>query len=200
VKTEPVFYRKNLKADVMFMDDRKSKTDSLDKGYVHVYTGNGKGKTTAAIGLAIRAAGAGFKVFIAQFMKNGEYSEIKALKRFSDSIFIEQFGTGRFIGKTASRLDCEESRRGLDKVRQVLLSGKYQLVILEEANMAVMCGLLTVNDLLDIISIKPDNLELVLTGRYAAPRIVESADLVTEMKEVKHYFQNGVMARVGIEK
>jgi len=180
------------------MDGRK--TDFLDKGYIHVYTGNGKGKTTAAIGLAIRAVGAGLKVFIAQFIKNGEYSEIKALKQFSDSILIEQFGTGRFIKNKASRADYEESRRGLERIKQVLSSGKYQMVILEEANMAVMCGLLTVNDLLDIISMKPEKLELVITGRYAAPRIIDSADLVTEMKEVKHYFKNGVMARVGIEK
>ena len=180
------------------MDGRKA--GLLDKGYIHVYTGNGKGKTTAALGLAIRAVGAGFKVFIAQFIKNGEYSEIKALKQFSDSIRIEQFGTGRFIKNKASRQDYAESYRGLKKIRQVLSSGRYQMVILEEANMAVVCGLLTVDDLLDIMSIKPENLELVITGRYAASRIIESADLVTEMKEVKHYYQNGVMARVGIEK
>lgn len=176
------------------------KTEFLDKEYIHVYTGNGKGKTTAAIGLAIRAVGAGLKVFIAQFIKYGEYSEIKALKQFSDSILIEQFGTGRFIKETVSRLDYEESRRGLDKIRQVLSSGKYQLVILEEANMAVTCGLLTVSDLLDIIAMKPEKLELVITGRYAAPQIIETADLVTEMKEVKHYYHNGVMGRIGIER
>jgi cob(I)alamin adenosyltransferase len=193
-----VFYRKNLKAGATMMDSRTPVL--FDKGYIHVYTGNGKGKTTAALGLAIRAVGAGFKVFIAQFIKNGEYSEIKALKQFSGSIRIEQFGTGRFIKNKASRQDYAESRRGLEKIRQVLSSGKYQLVILEEVNMAVVCGLLTVDDLLDIMSIKPENLELVITGRYAAPRIIDSADLVTEMKEVKHYFQNGVMARVGIEK
>ncbi len=180
------------------MDSRTP--DLFIKGYIHVYTGNGKGKTTAALGLAIRAVGAGFKVFIAQFIKNGEYSEIKALKRFSDSIRIEQFGTGRFIKSKASRKDYAESRRGYEKIRQVVSSGKYQLVILEEANMAVVCGLLTVDDLLNIISVKPEKLELVITGRYAAPRIIDSADLVTEMKEVKHYYQNGVMARVGIEK
>jgi cob(I)alamin adenosyltransferase len=170
------------------------------KGYVQVYTGDGKGKTTAAIGLSIRAAGAGLKVFIAQFIKMGDYSEIKALKRFSDVISVEQFGLGRFIRGKPSPEDIEAAQKGLEKVKSVLTSGQYNIVVLEEANVAVTCELFSVQELLDLIDVKPDGVELVITGRDAARPIIERADLVTEMKAIKHYFQKGVAARVGIEK
>jgi len=170
------------------------------KGYTQVYTGNGKGKTTAAIGLAIRAAGAGLKVFIAQFIKMGDYSEIKALKRFSDLITVEQFGLGRFTNGKPAPEDIEAAHKGLDRVKDVMASDEYKIIILEEANVAVMLGLFAVQDLLKIIINKPHEKELVITGRGASPRIIESADLVTEMKAVKHYYQVGVRARIGIEK
>ena len=170
------------------------------KGYIQVYTGEGKGKTTAALGLAIRAAGAGLKVFIAQFIKMGEYSEIKALKRFEDLITIEQFGSGRFIQGKPSFEDIEAAQKGLEKTREILASGKHPVVIMEEANVAVDIGLLSVQDILKIMATKPRHVELVITGRGADSRITEKADLVTEMKEIKHYFQKGVAARVGIEK
>jgi cob(I)alamin adenosyltransferase len=170
------------------------------KGYVQVYTGNGKGKTTAALGLSIRAAGAGLNVFIAQFIKMGEYSEIKALKKFAGQITVEQFGFGRFIKDNPSVEDIEAARKGLEKVKTILSSGEHQVIILEEANVAVKIGLFSVQDLLDIIASKPENVELVITGRGADSRIIEKADLVTEMKEIKHYFQKGVVGRVGIEK
>jgi cob(I)alamin adenosyltransferase len=170
------------------------------KGYIQVYTGNGKGKTTAALGLAIRAAGAGLKVFIAQFIKMGEYSEIKALKRFNDLITVEQFGTGRFIKGKPSDSDIEAARKGLEKIKAVFASNQYNVVIMEEANVAAKLGLLSVEDMLEIMIDKPKDVELVITGRGADSRIIEKADLVTEMKEVKHYFQKGVKARIGIEK
>jgi cob(I)alamin adenosyltransferase len=170
------------------------------KGYIQVYTGNGKGKTTAALGLAIRAAGAGLKVFIAQFIKMGEYSEIKALKRFNDLITVEQFGTGRFIKGKPSASDIEAARKGLEKIKAVFASNQYNVVIMEEANVAAKLGLLSVEDMLEIMIDKPKDVELVITGRGADSRIIEKADLVTEMKEVKHYFQKGVKARIGIEK
>jgi len=170
------------------------------KGYVQVYTGNGKGKTTAALGLSIRAAGAGLKVFIAQFIKMGEYSEIKALKKFSGQITVEQFGLGRFIKGNPSVEEIEAASKGLEKVKTILASGEHQVIILEEANVAVKIGLFSAQDLLDIIASKPENVELVITGRGADSRIIEKADLVTEMKEIKHYFQKGVAGRVGIEK
>jgi cob(I)alamin adenosyltransferase len=170
------------------------------KGYTQVYTGNGKGKTTAAIGLAVRGAGAGLKVFIAQFIKMGEYSEIKALKRFSDLITVEQFGLGRFTNRKPALEDIEAAQKGLEKVRAVMVSDEYNIIIMEEANVAVRLGLFGVQDLLKIIINKPPDKELVITGRGASSRIIENADLVTEMKPIKHYFQKGVPARVGIEK
>jgi cob(I)alamin adenosyltransferase len=170
------------------------------KGYIQVYTGEGKGKTTAAVGLAIRAAGAGLKVFIVQFIKMGEYSEIKALKRFEDLITVEQFGRGRFIKGKPSPEDIKAAQKGLEKTRAILSSGKLNVVIMEEANVAVKIGLFSVQDILKIMAVKPQDVELVITGRGADSRIIEKADLVTEMKEIKHYFQKGVAARVGIEK
>ena len=177
------------------MGSEKSK-----KGYTQVYTGNGKGKTTAAIGLAVRAAGAGLKVFIAQFIKMGDYSEIKALKRFSDLITVEQFGLGRFTNRKPAPEDIKAAQKGLERVKSVMATDEYKIIIMEEANVAAKLGLFGVQDLLKIIINKPYDKELVITGRGAAPRIIENADLVTEMKPVKHYFQKGVPARVGIEK
>ena len=169
------------------------------RGYVHVYTGNGKGKTTAAMGLAIRAAGAGLKVYIAQFVKMGDYSEIKALKRFSDLITVEQYGLGRFIGTRPSKRDIAIARKGLEIAKDVMASGEVNLVILEEANVAVKFGLFPVQALVRLIIQKPKDIELVITGRHAPARVIEVADLVTEMRMVKHYFEKGIQARVGIE-
>lgn len=170
------------------------------KGYLQVYTGDGKGKTTAALGLSLRAAGAGLKVFIAQFLKQGDYSETKALERFSDVIVLEQFGLGQFVKGQPTQAEINAARDGLEKARIVLSSGDYDVVILEEANVAVAIGLFSVKDLMDIIRQKPEHVELVITGRGAAPEVMEKADLVTEMKAVKHYYEKGVQARVGIEK
>jgi len=172
----------------------------MKKGYVQVYTGDGKGKTTAALGLAIRAAGAGFKVYIAQFLKKGDTSEIKALERFSDLITVEQFGLGRFVRGKPEAEDIEAARNGLENIQKILSSGKHQVVILDEANVAAVCGLISIEDLIVLIDQKPAHVELILTGRGAAPQIIQRADLVSEVKALKHYFNNGVKARVGIEK
>ena len=170
------------------------------KGYVQIYTGNGKGKTTAALGLSLRAAGAGLKVFIAQFLKQGDYSEIKALERFSDLINIQQYGLGRFVKGQPTAEEIEAARKGLEDVNAAMLSEEYDVIIVEEGNVAAACGLFAVQQLLDLIAKKPDNLELVITGRGAAPEVIAQADLVTEMKAIKHYYEKGVAARVGIEK
>ncbi|MCP4353620.1 MAG: cob(I)yrinic acid a,c-diamide adenosyltransferase [Desulfobacterales bacterium] len=170
------------------------------RGYTQVYTGDGKGKTTAALGLAVRSAGAGLKVFIAQFIKSNHYSELKALKRFSDLITVEQFGLGLFIGRKPSPSDIEAAAKGLEKVKSVISSGEYNVVILDEANVAVKYELFSKQELIDIIAFKPEDIELVITGRDASPDIIERADLVTDMKAVKHYYTKGVKARNGIEK
>lgn len=170
------------------------------RGYVQVYTGDGKGKTTAALGLAIRAAGAGLKVFIAQFIKRGDYSEIKSLKRFSDLITVEQFGLGRFVQGTPLKADIDVARKGLETVKKIMKKCEYNIIILEEANVAVNYGLFSDTNLLDVIDAKPLDVELIITGRNAVPSIIDIADLVTEMKPIKHYYEKGVEARVGIEK
>lgn len=170
------------------------------KGYMHVYTGEGKGKTTAALGLALRAAGAGYKVFLAQFVKGGSYSELNALKRLDDLITVEQFGLGRFIHGKPSESDIDAARKGLKKMREVLSSGDYRVVVLDEANIALHYGLFSIEELVDLADCRTEETELVITGRHAPSEIIEKADLVTEMKAVKHYYKEGVRARVGIEK
>jgi cob(I)alamin adenosyltransferase len=173
---------------------------TLKKGYTQIYTGDGKGKTTAALGLALRAAGAGLKVYIAQFIKSGDYSEIKALSRLADRITVEQFGLGRFVKGKPSPEDRAAAQKGLEALRSAMNAGSYQVVIMEEGNVAAMCGLFPVDEILAIMSQKPADVELVITGRGADTRVIDKADLVTEMKAVKHYYQDGVAARVGIEK
>jgi len=170
------------------------------KGYVQVYTGDGKGKTTAALGLVLRAAGAGYKVYIAQFLKKGDYSEIKALNRFSDLVTVEQFGLGRFVKGAPAPADIEAAAKGLEKINTIMAANLHQMVVLDEANVAVSCGLFAAEILLKLIEQKPDTLELVITGRGAIPEIIEKADLISEVKNIKHYFDNGVPARIGIEK
>nr|WP_319396951.1 cob(I)yrinic acid a,c-diamide adenosyltransferase [uncultured Desulfobacter sp.] len=169
------------------------------KGYVQVYTGNGKGKTTASLGLAIRAAGAGLKVFIVQFMKQGMYSEIKALKKI-DNIFVEQYGAGKFVRGNPSDEEIAKCRQGYERLCQIIQDGNHDLVVAEEANIACLYGMLSEQDLLHLIDIKPDHIELVITGRGASAAVMDRADLVTEMTEIKHYYQQGVAARIGIEK
>jgi cob(I)alamin adenosyltransferase len=172
----------------------------MRKGYVQVYTGNGKGKTTAALGLAFRAAGAGFKVFIAQFIKKGRYSEHKALERFSDLITLRQFGHGFIMKDTPTATDIAAAKKGMGEIEEAIRSRNYDVVIVDEVNVALYYRLIDVEDVLRWIREKPTSVELVLTGRNADERIISEADLVTEMKEIKHYYQQGVQARVGIEK
>lgn len=171
----------------------------MEKGYVQVYTGDGKGKTTAALGLALRAAGAGLKVYIGQFLKQGCYSELESLKRFSDRIAIEQFGTGRYIMGDPAPEDFEAARRALAAVISAVVSGDYDVVIMEEANVAEKFGLITEAQMLDVIDRKPESVELVITGRGGPKGVLERADLVTEMRPIKHYYDKGVLARTGIE-
>ena len=169
------------------------------RGCIQVYTGDGKGKTTAAFGLALRAAGAGLRVFIAQFIKGMHYCELDALERFSDLITIRQYGRGCFIRGEPSEEDRRAAVEGLARAAEVIRSGGYDIVILDEANVAVHFGLFTIDDLLDVIASRPEGLEIVVTGRKAHARLIEIADLVTEMQEVKHYYTEGFQARRGIE-
>lgn len=172
----------------------------MRRGYIQVYTGNGKGKTTAALGLALRAAGAGMRVFIMQFIKKRRCSEHKALERFDDLITIKQSGRGFILKRMANASDIDAARQGLDEVKTVIQSRDYDLIILDEANVAVNRGLISSEDLIEVMDMKPKNIELVITGRYADEKIIARADLVTEMTEIKHYAKKDIKARVGIEK
>lgn len=169
-----------------------------EKGYIHLYTGNGKGKTTAAIGLAIRAVGAGKRVYIGQFVKGMHYAELGALKRFPE-IEVRQFGLDCFIKNKPTHKDIEAARKGLDAVKLIVEENNFDLVILDEICIALYYKLFEVSEVLELVKSKPSAMEIVLTGRYAPQELIDIADLVTEMKEIKHYYKIGVEARKGVE-
>ncbi|OQX52087.1 MAG: cob(I)yrinic acid a,c-diamide adenosyltransferase [Candidatus Aminicenantes bacterium 4484_214] len=173
-----------------------------DRGYIQVYTGNGKGKTTAALGLALRAAGHGYRTYIGQFLKGQDYGELHSLEKLKDYITIEQFGRRGFIHVT-SNPDEEDIRRakdGLVHCHQAMMSGQYDLIVLDEINVALYFHLLEEEEVHRFLDDKPEKIEVILTGRYAPESICQRADLVTEMKEIKHYYQQKVPARKGIER
>jgi cob(I)alamin adenosyltransferase len=165
---------------------------------IQVYTGDGKGKTTAALGLAIRALGAGLKVYLCQFIKGKNYCELKSLRKFRPNLVIEQFGRGCFINKPGA-VDCELAQKGLKKVRQLLSENRFDLIILDEINVALELKLVEAEEVLKIMEKLPPKTELVLTGRNAPDEVIARADLVSRIDEVKHYFKNGIKARRGIE-
>jgi cob(I)alamin adenosyltransferase len=171
-------------------------------GYVQVYTGNGKGKTTAALGLALRAAGHGMKTLFVQFLKARPSGEVEAAKKLAPLVQIERFGREGFITiqDGPDDEDRARARAGLARARDALLSGEYAIVVLDEINTAVHFGLVPESEVLDLLALRPPEVELVLTGRYAPASFIERADLVTEMTGTKHYFDQGVRAREGIEK
>lgn len=171
----------------------------MNKGYIHVYTGNGKGKTTAAFGLALRAVGAGKKVFIAQFVKSMKYSEVIATEMYLPNIEITQYGLDCFIINSPTEADITAAVSGLNAVEQKIQSQNYDVIILDEINIAIYYQLFTVDILLEILERRPTNVEIVITGRYADPKLIAYADLVTDMQEIKHYYQNGVASRNGID-
>ncbi len=172
---------------------------SLEKGYIHVYTGPGKGKTTAALGLGLRAAGAGLKVHMLQFMKGRRYSELDALESIP-GFTISQHGRDEFVNKeNPEQVDIDLAQQGFAYAKEIIKKGMYDMVILDEINVAVDFNLIDVHDVLKLVEGKPEKLELVLTGRYAHPEIVKIADYVTEMLEIKHPYSLGVKARKGVD-
>jgi len=172
----------------------------LEKGLIQIYTGNGKGKTSAAFGLALRAIGNGFKVFVIQFIKGGfDYGELDAVK-FLPNLELRAFGRGKFIMKTPpEEEDVKLAKEGFELAKKIVESGDFDVVILDEINVALHLKLLRVSEVLGLIRSKPKHVELVLTGRNAPSEIVEVADLVTEMREIKHPYVLGVQPRKGIE-
>ena len=179
------------------------KQDFSDKGLVIVYTGNGKGKTTAALGLCIRAVGYDQKVCIIQFIKGSwKYGELDGIKKLAPNVVLFQKGLG-FVGIIDDKLDKSEhikaAGEAIEFAREIIKSEKYDIVILDEINVAINLGLISVADALGLIENKPELLDIILTGRNAAPEIIERADLVTEMREIKHPYQKGIMAQKGID-
>ena len=173
----------------------------MKQGYVQIYTGNGKGKTTAAIGLALRAAGAGLRVYIGQFVKDMKYHEIQLIEQLLPQIQTELLGKGCFIHRSPNDCDRQAAQEGLKHVQEQMESGQYDLMILDEISIAIVCGLITEDDVLNLLAHRPPFVELVLTGRYMPPSLMEKADLITEMQEIRHYYtQQGILARDGIER
>ena len=171
----------------------------MGTGFVHIYTGNGKGKTTAALGLALRAAGAGKRVLLAQFLKKADCSEHRALKRFEKSIEICCFGTGKFVKGDVRSDQMQQARKGLEKISRLLGQKDFDLIILDEVIVACTFGLIPIEQVLELIEKRPPDSDMVLTGRGAPQCLIDIADLVTEMVEIKHYFHQGIAARKGIE-
>jgi cob(I)alamin adenosyltransferase len=173
----------------------------LGRGYVQVYTGEGKGKTTAALGLALRAAGHGLKVEIFQFMKGKiDYGELEGARMLSPNVTIHQLGREVFVDrKEPDEEDRRMARHGWELAKESIRKKSADIIVLDEINCAVDYGLIPLAELLEIVRSKPYDLELILTGRSAPPEIVEAADLVTEMLQIKHYYYEGVEAREGIE-
>jgi cob(I)alamin adenosyltransferase len=172
----------------------------LETGLVQVYTGNGKGKTSAAFGVALRAVGRGLKVYVIQFIKGGfDYGELYVVDKLPN-LKLAAFGRGRFITETPPlKEDVEPVRQAFELATEVVAEGKYDIVILDEINVAVSLKMIGVEEVVELIKSKPEHVELILTGRNAAPAVIELADLVTEMREVKHPYARGVPSRKGIE-
>jgi cob(I)alamin adenosyltransferase len=166
---------------------------------LQVYTGNGKGKTTAALGLTLRAVGAGLRVFFAQFMKRAHTSELESLKQFGDRVAIKQFGTGEFIIDTPNEKDCECAEQAFAEVAAAVSSGEYGVVVADEICTALYYKLIDKDKVIGMVRACPPSIELVFTGRYAGDDVIHAAGVVTEMREVKHCFNENAPARRGID-
>jgi cob(I)alamin adenosyltransferase len=172
---------------------------SDEKGLIHIYTGSGKGKTTAAIGLGIRAIGANKKVYMIQFMKGRKYCELETLDKIKNFEY-KQFGRDEFVSKdNPEQIDIDLAKKGFKHAEKIILENKYDILILDELNVVLDYNLIPMKEVLNLLLEKPEKLEIVLTGRYANTKFVKIADVVTEMLEIKHPYQNGIMARKGID-
>lgn len=174
--------------------------EKLTQGLIQVYTGDGKGKTTCALGLALRAVGQGFKVFIVQFLKGRDTGEWRAAARLAPDLTLQHFGRSGMVSlRSPAREDLDLIRQGWSLARQVIKSGEYDLVVLDEINLVLAHDLIPLEEVLEVLQRRHPWVEVVLTGRQAPTELVAIADLVTEMRPVKHYYQIGVAARRGIE-
>lgn len=197
VKSKPVrSTKKKSKAAVT----TKKTAIKKDRGLVMVITGNGKGKTTAAFGQALRAIGHGYHVFVVQFMKGRKYGEFLAAGKYLPNLTIRMSGLDSFVMRdNPAKIDIELAQKGLDKARKAINRGKYDMVILDEINVALDFKLIDLNEVIDLIKNKPPEIDLILTGRYAPGEIIKLADTVSEVKEIKHHYNAGIKNRAGIE-
>lgn len=178
----------------------ESTATTAKRGLVMVITGNGKGKTTSAFGQALRAIGQGYKVCMIQFMKGRKYGEVIAGEKYLPDLTFYQFGLDSFVMRdNPAGIDVQLARQGFEKAKEVVSSGEYDMVILDEINVAVDFGLIPEEEVLQLIKNKPPNVDLLLTGRYASEKLREIADLVSEVTEIKHHYQAGIKDRAGIE-
>lgn len=166
---------------------------------IHIYTGNGKGKTTAALGLSVRAAGAGKKIFFGQFVKGMAYSEVSLITQQIPQIDHQLFGRRCFIKRDPEPEDFQAAQNGLNSVKEIIKSERYDLVVLDELNIALHYQLIKTEEVLALFNELPKETELIITGRYAPDELIKKADLVTEMNEIKHYYKQNIEARKGIE-
>src|SRR5208283_618015 len=199
---------KSKKQDVSKVIKKKSLSAKItkkpvvkkDRGLVMVITGNGKGKTTAAFGQALRAIGQNYNVFVLQFMKGRKYGEFIAAEKYLPRLTIRMSGLDSFVMRdNPAAIDIELAEKGLDIARKAIMSGKYDMVILDEINVALDFKLINLKEVIDLIKNKPPALNLILTGRYAPEGIIKLADTVSEVKEIKHHYDAGVKDRAGIE-
>lgn len=176
------------------------KQNNQQLGYIHLYTGNGKGKTTAAFGVVLRALFAGYRVYVGQFVKSMKYHEVQLESLFPTQLTIEQLGSGCYIFRNPSEEDVRLAHEGLHRCATILASGEYNLVVLDELTIATYYHLIEVDAVVKAIEARAPHTEVIITGRYAPPQFVELAHLVTDMQEVKHYYTEGVLSRAGIDK
>lgn len=173
---------------------------TIKRGLVMVITGNGKGKTTSAFGQVLRAVGKGYRVCMIQFMKGSKYGEVLAGEKYLPNVDFYQFGTDSFVKPGNPRqIDLDMAAQGMHKAAEVIHSGKYDMIILDEINVAVHFNLIAESDMLNLVQNKPAELDLILTGRYASEKLIAIADLVSEVNEIKHHFNAGIKSREGIE-
>jgi len=197
VKSKPV---RNTKKKSKAAVTTKKTAIKKDRGLVMVITGNGKGKTTAAFGQALRAIGHGYHVFVVQFMKGRKYGEFLAAGKYLPNLTIRMSGLDSFVMRdNPAKIDIELAQKGLDKARKAINRGKYDMVILDEINVALDFKLIDLNEVIDLIKNKPPEIDLILTGRYAPGEIIKLADTVSEVKEIKHHYNAGIKNRAGIE-
>jgi len=178
----------------------ESTATTAKRGLVMVITGNGKGKTTSAFGQALRAIGQGYKVCMIQFMKGRKYGEVIAGEKYLPDLTFYQFGLDSFVMRdNPAGVDVQMARQGFEKAKEVVSSGEYDMVILDEINVAVDFGLIPEEEVLQLIKNKPSHVDLLLTGRYASEKLREIADMVSEVTEIKHHYNAGIKDRAGIE-